>query len=156
LVHAGEWPLPEGSIYEEPIKRVASAALGGGATAVLEDAIVMPDRDLYRKLDEVRGLRALFRRTPDGYETFVVVDRSGLPEALDLATRIAGGTYRVVGVISALPPSALPANGSDLPDDLVRRVAEAATHVFFRNASYDGLVVWTAPGAEPKGFFGPR
>lgn len=142
-----------GPLAKGAIEAVAPSVAGDGVTIVFEDPMIVRERGIFR-VAPPPGLRGLLRTADPGYEAFFVIDPAGLAEALDRTYGMLGGAWRLLGVVTAVPSAEFPPDGSDFPNDLLRRVAERTTHVFFRGPSYDGLVVWAAPGAEPKGFFG--
>ena len=147
----GDWYMPGVGVSSEalgirPLERLVSHAVRGDDVVVLEDAMIGRDRAFVPKIEPL-GIRALFKAAGDGDESFLVID-SGRPESLDAAFGRVGGAHRFVGAMTAVPLTALPSNGADVADETLRAIAEAATHVFFRGPSYDGLVVWTAPGRE--------
>lgn len=147
----GDWgsrgdQLPE--VYGiRPLERLVSRVVGAGEVVVFEDALDVTDRSYVPKL-AARGVRAVFKPAGDGAETFLVIDPARLPGSLESAYGSVGGAYRFVGVVAALRIEDFPPSGAEISDETLREVAQAATHVFFRGPSYDGLVIWTAPGGS--------
>lgn len=144
-----------GDSRDRPAEAVGLRALRGvltrvgrGLVVAAEDATILPDRAIHPP-PRPPGVRMVFKDVEGGVEAIALLDDQWTAESLDYAYGVVGGSHREIGAVIDAGSDALPPDEGDFSDDVLRSWARAATHVFFRGPSYDGYVVWTAPGAEP-------